>query len=278
MKYIIYGCIIAISCTYNPYKSTNKIYRKESKHYGKQISKAPLVPFLPIDSIHQSSYWVGTTNFNLRRPNFVIIHHTAQDSFTQTLKAFTVSKSEVSAHYLISRDGTVFHLLNDYLRAWQAGVASWGNCTDINSISVGIELDNNGFEPFSDVQINSLLHVLQYLKITYRIPASHFIGHLDIAPKRKNDPSIFFPWNLLATHGFGIWYDSTAVAQDTNTAINFNPYWALRIIGYSIQDTTATIHAFNQHFLQDTSSCLTPMGIKVLRDITENTLYIPEKK
>src|SRR6516165_140872 len=113
----------------------------------------------------------------MRKHNFVIIHHTAQNSCEQTLKTFTTVSSKVSAHYVICRDGTVHHMLNDYMRAWQAGLSKWGNATDINSLSIGIELDNNGFDTFPDTQINSLLDLLNVLKKTYSIPTANFIGH-----------------------------------------------------------------------------------------------------
>jgi N-acetylmuramoyl-L-alanine amidase len=70
------------------------------------------------------------------------------------------SAHKVSAHYVICKDGTVHHMLNDYMRAWHAGVGTWGNDADINSSSIGIELDNNGFEPFTEAQLNSLLQLL----------------------------------------------------------------------------------------------------------------------
>jgi N-acetylmuramoyl-L-alanine amidase len=54
-------------------------------------------------------------NFNLRKPNFIIIHHTAQDSLQQTIKTFTVTRTQVSSHYVID-DGSVIQMLNDYLR------------------------------------------------------------------------------------------------------------------------------------------------------------------
>src|SRR5450432_4365427 len=160
------------ACAGNPYKSTNKIYRQQAKAFAKQLSSFP-VP----DSLQPPAYTAGTTNFNLRRPNFVIIHHTAQNSCEETLKTFTEAGTrEVSAHYVICKDGTVHHMLNDLLRAHHAGVSKWGNTTDLNSSSIGIELDNNGFEPFSEAQINSLLLLLDRLKKAYSIPVSNFIG------------------------------------------------------------------------------------------------------
>jgi N-acetylmuramoyl-L-alanine amidase len=131
------------SCSKKPYASTNKSYKKQTKAFAKLLQQYPLH-----DSVDNAPMFVGTTNLSMRRPNFVIIHHTAQNSCEQTLKTFTLPRTQVSAHYVICKDGTVYHMLNDYLRAHHAGVSRWGNSTDINSNSIGIELDNNGFEPF----------------------------------------------------------------------------------------------------------------------------------
>lgn len=243
------------ACARNPYAATNRSYRQQAKTLARQLRAQPVQP--PTDSLPATPYWVGTTNFNLRRPNYVIIHHTSQDSTAQTLKTFTLPKTQVSAHYVIGRDGRTYHLLSDYLRAWHGGVARWGSLTDINSVSVGIELDNNGTEPFAEVQLASLLRVLAYLKKTYNIPTANFIGHGDIAPTRKNDPSAFFPWQRLAGRGFGLWYDA-AVCTDTAAAPfatdagpGFTPREALRIIGYNTQDLPAAIAAFKRHFVPD---------------------------
>jgi N-acetylmuramoyl-L-alanine amidase len=191
----------------NPYALTNKSYKTQVKAYAKALRATP-PPMQGTDSLLMGKYWVGTTNFNLRKPNYVVIHHTAQDSTAQTLRTFTLPSTQVSAHYVIGRDGRVYHMLNDYLRAWHGGLAKWGNNTDLNSCSIGIELDNNGTEPFDEPQIASLLQVLARLKKAYSIPAANFIGHADIAPSRKNDPSALFPWKRLAGAGFGLWYDA----------------------------------------------------------------------
>ena len=270
----------------NPYAATNRAYKAQVKAYARVLRATP--PSTPgTDRLLSGQYWVGTTNFNLRKPNYVIIHHTAQDSTAQTLKTFTMASTQVSAHYVIGRDGRVYHMLNDYLRAWHGGVARWGNNTDINSSSIGIELDNNGTEPFAQTQIASLLQVLAGLKKAYGIPTANFIGHADIAPSRKNDPSAFFPWKQLADHGYGLWYDAgplpspngydttvpadnaglpqrplptpihpDTTALDTQLArlnaayLTFNPREALRIIGYDTQDLPAAIRAFKLHFVQ----------------------------
>jgi N-acetylmuramoyl-L-alanine amidase len=239
--------LLPAACKVNPYKASNKAYKEQARQLAHVIDEHPLLT--GVDSVPEAPYWVGTTNFNLRKPNFVIIHHTAQNSCPQTLQTFTQTRTQVSAHYVVCRDGTIHHMLNDYLRAWQAGVSRWGNITDVNSVSVGIELDNDGFEPFPTVQISSLLHLLAKLKATYNIPAANFIGHGDIAPTRKNDPSSLFPWKDLADKGFGLWYgDTTAVAVPDG----FSSLTALRIIGYDTRDSSAATMAFKRHFEQDT--------------------------
>jgi N-acetylmuramoyl-L-alanine amidase len=217
---------------------------------------------VPLTDSLSNSPWIGTTNFNLRKPNFVIIHHTAQQSCDETFKTFTTDKSKVSAHYVICKDGTIHHMLNDYLRAWHGGVARWGNNTDINSSSIGIEIDNDGFEPFTEPQIASLLNLLSVLKKAYGIPTANFIGHADIAPTRKNDPNVNFPWKRLADSSYGLWWNDTtgiSVPQD------FNSLQALRIIGFDIKDSIAVIRAFKRKYeQQDKSDSLTEEDKKVL--------------
>ena len=253
--------LLLVACQPHPYRSSNKMQRQQLKQMIKNLKKEPLVPIS--DTIVQPPYWVGTTNFNWRRPGFVIIHHTAQNSCSQTLKTFVTPAAQVSAHYVICKDGTVHHMLNDYLRANHAGISRWGNMTDINSLSIGIELDNNGFEPFDSLQINSLLSVLGNLKQQYNLPTANFIGHGDISPTRKNDPNFRFPWKLLSAKGFGLWYNDTLAPVPPD----FNHLQALRIIGYDMRDTTSAIRAFKRHFLQDTTRKLTEVDKQVLFDL-----------
>jgi N-acetylmuramoyl-L-alanine amidase len=260
--------ILAIACNTFQYQSTNQFYKKQAKQLAKEIIAEP---YGVTDSLQNiaAPKWVGTTNFDLRKPNFVIIHHTAQNACEQTLRTFTLERTKVSAHYVICKDGTVHHMLNDYLRAWHGGVARWGNNTDINSSSIGIEIDNNGFEPFAPKQIESLLNLLSILKNKYKIPAANFIGHGDIAPTRKNDPNIQFPWVVLAKNGYGVWCDpNPAVKLKDNLTI---PY-ALALVGYDIKDTTAAILAFKRHFRQDSTTLMNEADKSVLSQLIAKKL------
>lgn len=261
--FILIILLLFWSCSPKPYATTNKLYKKQIKEYAKLLMQYPLkdssgLPF--------ANNWVGTTNFGLRKPNFVILHHTAQNSCDQTLKTFTLTSTQVSAHYVICRDGIIHHMLNDLLRAHHAGVSQWGNNSDINSSSIGIEIDNDGFEPFTEAQISSLLELLGRLKRAYNIPSANFIGHADVAPGRKVDPSRFFPWKMLAEKGYGLWYDTTR----TQVPQNFNSLQALRIIGYNIKDSIAAIQSFKIHFVQnDTINKITEADKKILTDLVK---------
>ncbi len=251
--------VLFYNCNRGPYAATNKQHRRQAKQYANLLKQAP-----PQDSLPQVvGNWVGTTNFNLRKPNFVVIHHTAQNSCDQTLKTFTLPRTQVSAHYVICKDGTIHHMLNDYLRAWHGGVSRWSGNTDLNSSSIGIEIDNNGTDVFSEAQIASLLQLLHNLKKAYAIPVANFIGHSDIAPTRKVDPNVHFPWKRLAGEGFGHWWsDTTGIAVPQG----FNNLQALRIIGYDIKDSSATIKAFKRKYLQRE-------GDSILSDGQRKVLY-----
>lgn len=246
-------------------------------------------------TLNFGEHQAGTTNFNLRKPNYVIIHHTAQNSTDHTLKTFTLPRTQVSSHYVIGRDGKVYQMLNDFYRGWHAGAGKWGNSSDINSSSIGIELDNNGFEEFSPLQINSLMELLKVLKERHKIPDANFIGHSDIAPSRKVDPNPTFPWKLLAEEGFGLWYDdipatpqvvidgrpggdlsievseneltpNTKIAE--NSPLDIAPEIALRIIGYNTSNLDAAIKAFKLHFIQtEVDGVLTDYDLRVLNNL-----------
>lgn len=261
---LIVAMLVLYGCTQSRYAGTNKQYKQQVKQYAKLLSEYPVKDSA---GVQYAGDWVGTTNFSMRRPNYVIIHHTAQNSCDETLKTFTtVDTRQVSAHYVICKDGTVYHMLNDLLRAHHAGVSKWGNATDLNSSSIGIEIDNNGFETFSEAQINSLLLLLDRMKKAYSIPTANFIGHGDIAPTRKNDPNWRFPWKLLADKGFGYWYDPS---NTVSLPVNFDPVLALRVIGYDVKDTNAAIIGFKRHWLQDTTKGLNEAQLKILYQVSK---------
>lgn len=203
---------------------------------------APLPPRNPIAT------WVPSKNFDIRKPQLIVLHFTDQASVQQALHTLQTANpgGPVSAHYLIGRDGHIYQLVSDVDRAWQAGPGRWGTITDVNSASIGIELDNNGHEPFPPAQIDSLLRLLTDETARWHIPRAQIIGHEDLAPSRRDDPGPLFPWATLAAHGFGLWPDPLATLPEPPAG--FDPWMALTALGYPLDDRAAAVHAFHNHF------------------------------
>lgn len=253
---IVFGCA-------GPYSSTNKQYKKQAKAFAQQLRSYPLT-----DSL-QNMQFVGTTNFGMRKPSMIILHHTAQNSCDQTLRTFTLPRTAVSSHYVVCRHGNSFHMLSDLLRGQHAGVSSWGGTQDVNSSSIGIEIDNNGSEIFSAVQIESVISLLKSLKSAYRIADKHIVGHADIAPCRKVDPSRYFPWKQLADAGVGLWYDTTSITVPPD----FNALHGLRMIGYNISKPECAVQSYKIHFVpQDTTNLIYESDRKIIYSLVQKTL------
>jgi len=190
--------------------------------------------------------WVPSPNYDIRRPVIIVLHFTDQHSAQESLDTLRTRNSggPVSAHYLIGNDGHIYQLVADQLRAWHAGGGRWGTITDLNSASIGIELDNDGHTPFAQAQIDSLLQLLGDLTTRLHIPRTQIIGHEDLAPGRKNDPGPLFPWQQLATAGFGLWPQAPLAEPPTD----FDPWMALALIGYSLDNRVAAVQSFHDHY------------------------------
>ena len=145
-------------------------------------------------------------NFNKRKFNkieLIIIHYTALKNINVSLRYLCDSKKKVSCHYLISQNGEIYNLVSEKNRAWHAGLSYWNFQKDINSCSIGIELDyspNNKNNIFSKKLMSSLIQLLKIIKNKYNISSKNILGHSDIAPYRKVDPGNKFPWKTLCKY------------------------------------------------------------------------------
>jgi N-acetylmuramoyl-L-alanine amidase len=215
--------------------------------------------------------WVPSPNHGPRRPILIVLHATEQSSVQESLDTLRTENSggPVSAHYLVGRDGALYQLVADDLRAWHAGPGHWGTITDLNSASIGIELDNDGDAPFPPAQIASLLRLLGDLCTRLDIPRTQVIAHADFAPDRKRDPGARFPWAQLAQAGFGRW-----PAADAGPApAGFDPWLALRLVGYPLDDSrpetrAATVRAFHRHFRGTETDVLDAEDLRILHALT----------
>ncbi len=143
-------------------------------------------------------------NFDSRNNNaikYIIIHYTALRNFSLALDYLCNQKNRVSCHYLISQSGKIYSLVPDKKRAWHAGLSFWDSDKDINSMSIGIELDFSNYpknNSYNLKMIQSLENLLMSLKKKYKIKKNNILGHSDIAPYRKIDPGPKFPWKKLS--------------------------------------------------------------------------------
>ena len=144
-------------------------------------------------------------NYNLRNNSkikLIIIHYTALKNIDEAISYLCNKEKKVSSHYLISQKGTIYNLVNDKFRAWHAGQSFWNETTDINAISIGIELDynpNGKNNKFSIKMIYSLKKLIFKLQKNYKINKNSILAHSDIAPFRKIDPGKKFPWQSLSS-------------------------------------------------------------------------------
>ena len=143
-------------------------------------------------------------NFSTRKNKikYVIIHYTGTSSVSEALKIFEDKKSQVSCHWLITKKGKLYQVVDEKYAAWHAGVSFWKNEKMLNDSSIGIELDNvghgAGYKLFPDRQIKVLEFLLEKIIQKYKIKKQNILGHSDIAPNRKLDPGEFFNWDRLA--------------------------------------------------------------------------------
>ena len=190
--------------------------------------------------------WMPSPNLDARRAVIIVLHATEQDSAQESLDTLRTANSggPVSAHYLLGDDGRIYQLVADADRAWHAGGGRWGTLTDLNSASIGIEIDNDGSEPYTDAQIAALLRLLDDLTARLSIPKTQVIAHADLAPTRKRDPGAHFPWQHLADAGYGLWPRGDA----GDPPPGFDPWLAMAAIGYPLDDRAAAVRAFHRHY------------------------------
>lgn len=160
--------------------------------------------------------WHPSPNFGPRRdgavPNMVVLHYTAMPSTRAALDWLCNDSAEVSAHYLIGRKGQVWQMVREEDRAWHAGAGAWGAVSDVNSHSIGIEISNDGVEPFSGLQMTAVETLLAAILRRWAIDPARVVAHSDTALGRKIDPGPRFDWRRLAMRGLSIWPQSVAQA------------------------------------------------------------------
>lgn len=188
----------------------------------------------------------GSPNYGERRggvtPSLVVIHFTAMESCAAARERLCDPAWEVSAHWLLDVDGCAEALVPEEMRAWHAGAGDWRGAGDVNSRSIGIELQNRGAEPFAAAQMAGLERLLAGIMNRWGIAPEGVIGHSDMAPLRKADPGPRFDWRRLALAGLAVWPSAGVMAPPGEFA------GAARAFGYPDVGEDALLRAFRLRF------------------------------
>jgi N-acetylmuramoyl-L-alanine amidase len=191
-------------------------------------------------------------NFNdrLLPVSMIVLHYTGMIDGASAIGRLCDPAAEVSAHYVVDEDGSIYRLVAENRRAWHAGKSRWRGIEDINSASIGIEIVNPGHElgyrPFAEEQIDALIPLVAAIKERHGVTRGNVVGHSDVAPTRKKDPGELFPWARLA---------KVRLALPRPTKNLMDPQWsdagflvALERFGYDVSDKLAAVVAFQRRF------------------------------
>lgn len=187
--------------------------------------------------------------------DILLLHYTDMTRASDAVDRLCDPSAQVSAHYVVGEDGTVWRLVAESRRAWHAGVSWWAGDSDVNSRSIGIEIANpghsHGYRGFPEAQMTALESLCRGILARHPIPPHRVLGHSDVSPGRKIDPGHLFDWRRLARAGIGLWPETPA----PTTASAAVTVAALAAIGYRTEGcdpadpvNRAALASFHRHW------------------------------
>jgi N-acetylmuramoyl-L-alanine amidase len=197
--------------------------------------------------------------------DILLLHYTGMVSAAAARDWLCHPASKVSCHYLVDEDGLITQMVDEDLRGWHAGFSSWKGRDDINSASIGIEIQNPGhmlgYRAFPAAQMASVIALCRDILKRHAIPPSQVLAHSDVAPLRKIDPGEKFDWQLMRAQGLGHWVAPAPITEsemlktgDKGDAVR-ELQEALARYGYGLacdghfgRETKAAVQAFQRHF------------------------------
>ena len=200
-----------------------------------------------------------------RRPSILLLHYTGMKDAEKAIDWLCDPRSKVSCHYLIDVDGRITQMVDEDMRAWHAGQSSWKGEHDINSCSIGIEIQNeghvHGYPDFPAEQMDAVIALSQDIIARWDIRPEHVLAHSDVAPHRKIDPGEKFDWRQLHRAGVGHWVKPSRIengpvmqagdrgpqVKSLQAALALYGYGA-EISGSYTEDTATQVRAFQRHF------------------------------
>ena len=152
-----------------------------------------------------------------RQPDMIVLHYTGMESAAAACDWLCNPASRVSCHYLVEEDGSIIQMVGEDMRAWHAGRSSWRGGADINSRSIGIEIQNPGhvlgYREFPGAQMSAVVALCHDILKRHDIRPRDIVAHSDVAPSRKIDPGEKFDWGMLHRQGIGHWVEPAAITS-----------------------------------------------------------------
>jgi N-acetylmuramoyl-L-alanine amidase len=210
-------------------------------------------------------------NINERRGgkpiSVLVLHYTGMASAKKAVDWLCNPASEVSCHYLVDDHGDIVQMVDENARAWHAGLSSWHGETDVNSVSIGIEIQNLGhtlgYPNFGAAQMAGVAALCKDIVSRQKIEPRNVVAHSDVAPGRKVDPGEKFDWAYLKAFGIGHLVEAEKISGGSFLQLgdSGDPVMALQAMlqmyGYGIdlngnfdQRTKIVVEAFQRHFRQ----------------------------
>jgi N-acetylmuramoyl-L-alanine amidase len=202
-----------------------------------------------------------------RTPDSLILHYTGVPTGEAAIELLCDPVMQVSAHYVVMPDGALLQLVPEGRRAWHAGRGVWDDETDMNDVSIGIEIAHQGHKdggpayPYPAEQIATVIALSHDIIARWKIAPHRILAHSDIAPDRKIDPGEFFPWAQLAKAGVGHYVapcpiaDGPRLGPDARGGDVEELQTMLARYGYGVEinalydaRTQAVVRAFQRHF------------------------------
>lgn len=197
----------------------------------------------------------------------LVLHYTGMQTGQAAIDRLRDPEARVSAHYVVEEDGRIFRLVPEERRAWHAGKSWWKGETDINAVSIGIEIVNPGHEfgyrAFPDAQVEAVIRLIDDIRGRWTIENARILGHSDVAPSRKEDPGELFPWKRLAESGHGLWFEPVPAPgpelKEGDAGVGVYALQAgLHRLGYEPlpsgtydAETATVVRAFQRHWRQE---------------------------
>jgi len=152
-------------------------------------------------------------------PRLLVLHYTGLESAARSIAVLCDPVCQVSCHYLVGLDGRIWQMVAEADRAWHAGQSYWRGERDINSWSIGIEIQNQGhmagLPVYPNEQMAAVIDLAKDILARHDMQRDDVVAHSDIAPQRKIDPGEAFDWCRLSEAGIGHWAAPAPVAGST---------------------------------------------------------------